>query len=339
MTLADLLIGVVWAGVTLYAVLGGADFGAGMLHLGSATGLAGRRRQLAITAAIGPVWEANHVWLIFVLTGLLTAFPDAFSALGSAALAPAALALAAIVVRGAALACEGQLRVADRLGRPVRLAFGAASVIAPLLLGALAGGIARQRMVVVHARVLSGAGLSLWVGPFQLATGLLAVAACSALAATTLAAHCARSGEIVLAADFRRQALRATIVTGALAGVALAVASASAPTLFHGLTGRGLAAVIVGFVALVAAVVAIRQRWDRPARVAVSLAVAAVVWGWGLAQFPHLLGRRLTVAAAAAPAPELHAVAIALAAGAVLLLPSMWVLYGAFHRPVTEVGR
>jgi cytochrome d ubiquinol oxidase subunit II len=339
MTLADVLIGVVWAGVTLYAVLGGADFGAGTLHLGSSTGLAGRRRQLAITAAIGPVWEANHVWLIFVLTGLLTAFPDAFSALGSAALAPAALALAAIVVRGAALACEGQLGVADRLGRPVRVAFGVASVTAPLLLGALAGGIARQRMLVVDARVLSGGGLSLWVGPFQLATGLLAVAACSALAATTLAGHCARTGEIVLAAGFRRHALRATIATGALAAIALAVSSASAPALFRGLMGRGLPAVIVGFVALSATAVAVWRRHDRPARAAVSLAVASLVWGWGLAQFPRLLGPRLTVAAAAAPAPELHAVAIALAAGAALLVPSMWLLYVGFRRPVTEVGR
>jgi cytochrome d ubiquinol oxidase subunit II len=109
MTLANVLIVVIWAGVTAYAVLGGADFGAGVLHLCCSTNLDGRRRQIAITTAIGPVWEANHVWLIFVLTGLLTAFPDVFAGLGSAALAPAALALTAIVIRGAALACDGQL--------------------------------------------------------------------------------------------------------------------------------------------------------------------------------------------------------------------------------------
>jgi cytochrome d ubiquinol oxidase subunit II len=152
MTLATALILVIWGGVTAYAVLGGADFGAGVLHLCCSTSLAGRRRQLAITTAIGPVWEANHVWLIFVLTGLLTAFPDAFAALGSAALAPATLALAAIVVRGAALACDGQLGSGDRVGRPVRLAFGAASVAAPLMLGALAGGLARGRLLVPTGR-------------------------------------------------------------------------------------------------------------------------------------------------------------------------------------------
>ena len=152
MTLATVLILVIWGGVTAYAVLGGADFGAGVLHLCCSTASADAAARLAITSAIGPVWEANHVWLIFVLTGLLTAFPDAFAGLGSAALAPAALALAAIVVRGAALACDGQLGVADRAGRPVRLAFGAASVAAPLLLGALAGGLARQRLLVIDGR-------------------------------------------------------------------------------------------------------------------------------------------------------------------------------------------
>jgi cytochrome bd ubiquinol oxidase subunit II len=339
MSLADILIATVWVGVTAYAVLGGADFGAGALHLTSSTGLAGRRRQLAITTAIGPVWEANHVWLIFVITGLLTIFPDAFSALGSLALAPATLALAAIVARGAALACDGQLAVTEKIGRPVRLVFGIASVAAPLLLGALAGGLARQRMVVVDAHVLSGGGLALWVGPFQLVTGLLAVAVCCTTAAVTLAGHCARSGELALATSFRRQALRLSVATTVLAAIALAVAAASAPALYRGLTGRGLPAVIVGFTAFAATAVALAGRRDRLARATVSLAVAALVWGWGLAQFPRMLGSRLTVAAAAAPAPELHAVAIALAAGAVLLLPSLWLLHGAFRAHPAEVGR
>jgi cytochrome bd ubiquinol oxidase subunit II len=339
MTLATALILVVWGGVTAYAVLGGADFGAGVLHLCCSTGLAGRRRQMAITAAIGPVWEANHVWLIFVLTGLLTAFPDAFAALGSVALAPAALALAAIVVRGAALACNGQLGVAERVGRPVRMAFGVASLAAPLLLGALAGGLARQRLLVIDGHIFAGGGLPLWVGPFQLVTGLLAVAACAALAAVALAGSCARSGEIVLAASFRRQAIRATVAVVALAAIALAVSSASAPELFRGLTGRGLPAVIVGFAALCSTLVALGRRRDRAARAAISLAVVSLIWGWGLAQFPRLLGPRLTVAAAAAPSPELHAVAIAIAGGAALLVPSMWLLYGAFRRHAAEVAR
>ena len=339
MTLADVLIAVIWLGLTAYAVLGGADFGAGVLHLLSPRHLAGRRRQEAITAAMGPAWEANHVWLIFVLTGLLTAFPDAFAALGSAVLAPASLALLAIVVRGAALSFGGQLTVADRLHRPVRLAFGLASAAAPLVMGALAGGLARQRVIVDSGHVLSGGGPALWLGSFQLATGAMALAGCICVAAVLLAARSSGRGEERLARGFRRHALWATAATAGLAAVALALSSSQAPRLFSGLTGRGLPAVIVAFVALMATAAALLLRRNRWARAAAVLAMAALVWGWGLAQFPQLVGPHVTVASSAAPPAELQAIAVALGAGALLLAPSLWFLYGAFRRAAAEVTR
>lgn len=339
MTLADVLIAVIWSGLTAYAVLGGADFGAGVLHLISPTHLAGRRRQESITAAIGPAWEANHVWLIFVLTGLLTVFPDAFAALGSAVLAPASLALVAIVVRGAALAFGGQLTIADRAQRPVRLAFGLASVAAPLVMGALAGGLARQRVIVEGGHVRSGGGAALWLGWFPLATGLMAVAGCTAVAAALLAARSSARGDERLARGFRGHAMWATGATAALAAVALALSSHEAPRLYSGLTGRGLPAVIVAFAALAATAAALVIRRDRWARRGVAVAMAGLVWGWGLAQFPRLVGPGVTVASSAAPPAELHAIAIALGAGAVLLLPSLWLLHVAFRRAGAEVTR
>jgi cytochrome bd ubiquinol oxidase subunit II len=339
MTLADVLIAIIWSGATAYAVLGGADFGAGVLHLISPADLAGRRRQDSITGAIGPAWEANHVWLIFVLTGLFTAFPDAFAALGSAVLAPASLALVAIVVRGAALAFSGHLRLADRVQRSVSLAFGLASAAAPLMMGALAGGLARQSVVVDGAHVRAGGGAALWLGWFQLATGLMAVAACTAVAAVLLAARSSARGEERLARGFRRHATWGALATATLAAVALALSASEAPRLYSGLTGRGLPAVIVAFLALAATVAALRLRRDRWARGAAGLAMAALTWGWALAQFPRLVGPRVTVASSAAPPAELHAIAIALGAGAVLLLPSLWLLYVAFRRDAAEVTR
>jgi cytochrome bd ubiquinol oxidase subunit II len=339
MTLADVLIAVIWSGLTAYAVLGGADFGAGVLHLISPAHLVGRRRQDSITGAIGPAWEANHVWLIFVLTGLLTAFPDAFAALGSAVLAPASLALVAIVVRGAALAFAGQLTVADRAQRPVRLAFGLASAVAPLVMGALAGGLARQRLIVDGGHVRSGGGAALWLGWFPLATGLMAVAGCTAVAAVLLAARSGERGEERLARGFRGQALWALGATAALAAAALVLASSEAPHLYSGLIGRGLPAVIVAFVALAAAAAALRRKHDAWARGAAVLAMAGLVWGWGLAQFPRLVGPNVTVASSAAPPAELHAIAIALGAGTLLLLPSLWLLHVAFRRAAREVTR
>jgi cytochrome d ubiquinol oxidase subunit II len=339
MTVPNILIGVFWAGLTAYAVLGGADFGAGVLHVLAPAGPVARRRRLAITAAMGPVWEANHVWLIFFLTGLLAAFPAAFAALGSALFVPATLALFGIVVRGAAFAFASQLTGADRARRPLQLAFGVASAATPLLFGAVAAGLARQRLVVAGGAVRAGGGAALWLGPFQLAVGLLAVAACTALAASFLTVEMRRAGQPALAGAFRAHALTATAITAGLALVGLVLAGVYAPPLFAGLTRRGLPAVLAGVLALAVALAALRRRRDVLARAAVSAAMAAFLWGWGLAQFPRLVGRDVTVSGAAAGAAELHAIAIALAAGGALLVPALWLLYGAFRRHPTEVIR
>ena len=194
-------------------------------------------------------------------------------------------------------------------------------------------------MIVDAQHVRSGGGAGLWLGWFQLTTGLMAVAACTTVAAVLLAARSSARAEERLARDFRRHAMWATVATAALAAAALALSRSDAPRLYSGLTGRGLPAVIVAFVALAATAAALRLRRDRWARGAAVLAMAGLVWGWGLAQFPRLVGPRITVSSSAAPAPELHAIAIALGAGAVLLLPSLWLLHGAFRRAAAEVTR
>jgi len=328
MTLATVLLAVLFGGLTVYAVLGGADFGAGVLHLVAGPGLAGGRRRRAIAGAMGPVWEANHVWLIFFLTGLLTLFPAAFAALGTALLLPGALVLVGLVVRGAALACSGHLAGAERARRPIGLAFGLASLTTPAVFGATAGGLAR-----------GGHGAALWAGPFQLVTALLAVAMCSALAATFMTVEAARAGEAALAGDFRALARRSADATAVLAALGLAAARLFASPFFDDLTGDGLPALIAGGGGLAWAIAALGWRRDRLARGALVVAVAAVMWGWALAQYPRLAGPGVTVTSAAAPAPELRAVAIALGAGAVLLLPALALLYGAFRHTTAEATR
>jgi cytochrome d ubiquinol oxidase subunit II len=219
----------------------------------------------------------------------------------------------------------------------VRLAFGVASAAAPLVMGALAGGLARQRVIVENGHVRSGGGGALWIGWFPLATALMALAACTALAAVLMAARLSGRGEERLARGFRVHALWALGATGALAVIALVLSSADAPRLYSGLMGPGLPAVIVALVALAAAVGAVCLRRDRWAYGAAAVAMAALVWGWGLAQFPRLVGPRVTVASSAAPPAALDAIAIALGAGAVLLLPSLWLLHVAFRRAAREV--
>jgi cytochrome d ubiquinol oxidase subunit II len=328
MSLANVLIVVVWAGVTLYAVLGGADFGAGILQLMARGSTAAAERQ-AIARSMGPVWEANHVWLIFVVTAFFSAFPQAFSALGTVAFLPATLAVIAIVVRGCAFAFAGQIEGRPDVTATTQLMFSAASVAAPFLFGTVAGGLALQRAHVGE--------LGLWIGPFQLVVGSLAVALCAALAATFLAVEMTRAGEAELAASFGRRGVWATTAAGALALVALAVASGAAPRLFHDLTGRALPEVLAAIVAGSAAVRALWQRRYRSARAAIGISAAAIVWGWGIAQYPRLVGPKLTIDNAAASRPALTAIAIALGAGLLILAPSLWLLYVAFRRHPVEV--
>jgi cytochrome d ubiquinol oxidase subunit II len=205
-------------------------------------------------------------------------------------------------------------------------------------MGALAGGLARQRLTVTGGEVQSGGGAALWIGPWQGVIGLLALASCTALAAALLTVRLEGRGEWTLAAGVRRQGRVATITMLVLAAVALVLARSQAPQLYGGLTGRALPAVIAGFAALVGATWANAHSHDRWTAGGLALAVVALIWGWGIAQFPVLVGPGVTVGSSQAPDAELHAVAIALGAGAILLTPSLWLLHGAFRR-TARAGR
>jgi cytochrome d ubiquinol oxidase subunit II len=325
--MAVALIAIVWAGMSVYAVLGGADFGAGILHL-LARGPGAARQRAAISTAMGPVWEANHVWLIFAITGLFSVFPRAFSSLGTLVFLPATLALVAIVVRGAALALAAQADPEPRARALFERLFAVASIAAPFLFGAIAGGIAGK----------GGGELGFWIGPFQFAVGALAVALCTALAASFLTVESRRAGERQLAAIFQTWGIRAVAAAGALALAALALAPMCAHSLFHGLTHRALPEVLIALAMLAGAHAALKRHRYGPARAALVIAVVAVLWGWGFAQYPRIVGDA-TVANSAAAGPELTAVTVALAAGLVLLLPSLSLLYVAFRRQPLEVPK
>lgn len=337
MTRADVILAALWTAVTLYAVLGGADFGGGVLDL-CARGPRAQRQRIAVSRAMGPVWEANHVWLIFFVTGLFAAFPHAFETLSIALFAPATLALAGIVLRGAAFAFRSHLEGADLVRSTLGAVFGAASVVTPLLFGAAAGGLATGA-IHYHGGRVSTEG-AVWIGALPAASGLLAVAVCAYLAATFLCVETQRAHEPGLLEDFRRRALAAGMLAGALSVAALPLAQADAPRLYERLTGVAAPAVALGIAAGATSLAAIWRRRHRFARGACVAAVAAVIWGWGIAQYPQLAGPDVTVTSAAATGRVLGVLLVAGAAGLVLLLPSLWLLYGAFRRaPLTAEER
>jgi cytochrome d ubiquinol oxidase subunit II len=316
--------------LTAYAVFAGADFGAGILDL---TFGKSPQQRTAIASTIGPLWEANHVWLIFSITILFSAFPIAFAALGTALLGPFTLALLAIVARGVAFGLRaepgGQARSERLLGR----AFGAGSVAAPLLFGASAAALAQETS---SAHRSAGALALPWTGVFAGTTGLLAVALCAHLAASFMAMRLERAGQPGSAEHFRRRGLQTGASVLALSLLALILAAWKAPALWHRLSTAALPMVGIGLLATLISLYALARRRYRLARDATMLAAAAIMWGWIIAQSPRLIGT-LTVHSAAATHAALTALAIA--GGAVLLavLPAFYLLYALFGRVLPEV--
>jgi cytochrome bd ubiquinol oxidase subunit II len=319
--------------LTAYALFAGADFGAGILDL--VAGSRGADRK-AIAATIGPVWEANHVWLIFSITILFSAFPPAFSALGTALLAPLTVALLAIVLRSAALGLRGDPATPVRSQTRLSRLFGAASVVAPFAFGAVAGALAEISSSPTVAT--PGVPHVPWTGTFALLTGLLAIGLCAQLASTFVAMGLVRSDERRLAERFRLRGLQSGVTVLVLGLLAPAVAATAAPAFWHRLIGPALPLLIAGVGAEALTLLALWRRQYRLARGGCLLTGGAVLWGWFVSQAPHLIGARLTIHTAAATHAAL--VSIAAASGFVLLLvlPAMYLLFAVFARPELEVS-
>jgi cytochrome d ubiquinol oxidase subunit II len=316
-------------GLTAYAVLAGADFGAGFWTLFPGGG----RASAAATAdharhGMGPVWEANHVWLIFVLVVCWTAYPVAFGSITSTLAVPLTGAAIGIILRGASYALRSQLDEAPQR-RHIERVFALSSVLTPCALGTVVGAIASGRVPVGNAR---GDLLASWLNPTSIFIGALAIATSAYLAAVYLAADARRLREAALELDFRVRALAAAVVAGALALAGLAILRGDARPLYEGLTrGPGLAMVCVSAGAGVVTIFSVWTRRFSGARVSAALAVAAIVAGWALAQHPRLLPG-LTITQAAAPRPTLVAVVVATAAGVLVLVPSLMLLFSLFLR-------
>lgn len=313
-------------GLVFYTVLGGADFGAGIWQLTAAPGPHGEEIREHAHHAMGPVWEANHVWLVFVLTVVWTSYPVVFGSTASTLSVPLFLAGLGIVLRGTAYALRSVASSPRELGR-IGTVFSVSSILTPLALGAAVGGIASRRVPAGNA---AGDLVSSWLNPTSAAIGVLAVAFAAYLAAVFLSADAVRRGRPELESAFRRRALAAGIVAGGIAIAAIFVVRSDAKPLYHGLVhGRGLAALAVSIVAGVATLAFVWRRLYEPARYTAALAVAAVIAGWALAQSPVLLPG-LTVDQAAAPRDTLICVVVAVVAGGVVVFPWLALLFRLF---------
>jgi cytochrome d ubiquinol oxidase subunit II len=323
-------------GLAAYLVLAGADFGAGLWMLLARPGRASpdATRDHA-RHAMGPVWEANHVWLIFVLVVCWTAYPVAFGSITSTLPVPLFIAALGIILRGSAYALRGQLD--DAPGRRViENLFALSSVLTPFALGTVVGAIASGRVPVGNAK---GDLISSWTGPTSLMIGALAVVTGAYLAAVYLSADARRFGQPTLELDFRERALVSGALAGALALVGLIVVHSDARHLWDGLTsGAGAAMVALSALAGVTSLALVWRSRFEPARVAAALAVAAIVAGWGIAQQPRFLPG-LTIDQAAAGHSTLVAVVIAAAVGLAIVGPSLVLLFRLFLKGHLDAGQ
>lgn len=335
-TLAVVLAGVIMLALNAYALLGGADFGGGVWDLLASGPRRARQREL-IADAIGPIWEANHVWLILAVVLLFTCFPDAFARVATVLHIPLVLLLVGIVLRGSAFTFRSYDSRRDAVQRRWGAVFSGASIITPLLLGAAVGALATGR-VRPPAGGFVASYLSPWATPFALATGLLALALFAFLAAVYLTVEA--GDDRPLADDFRRRALGAGAAAIIMAGGTLMLARRGAPMVHAGLMGARWALPLHtgAAVAAAAALGALALRRYRLARVAAAALVSLVIWGWGAAQFPWLVPPDLTIAQTAAPVTTLRFVSLGLVAGAVILVPSLVYLFRVFKSTGSDRG-
>jgi cytochrome d ubiquinol oxidase subunit II len=327
-------------GVVLYAVLAGADFGAGIWQLLAGRGERGRRIREHAHRSMAPVWEANHVWLIFVLVVVWTGYPVAFASMASTLAVALTAAGLGIVLRGVAYALRSGTAGASEV-RTVDTLTAVGSLMAPFALAAAAGAIASQRVPVGNA---AGDLWSSWLNPTSIMAGLLALLSSAYLAAVYLAADARRERDDAMAAIFRARAL----VTGSVAGVAAiaggVIVHADARWIFDRLVDTP--AVVSVALSLLAGVttLALVHRWRLgAARVSAAVAVAALVAGWALAQNPVVLPG-LTVREAAAPDNVQVLLVVSILAGGLILFPSLGLLFrlvlrGAFDaEPAADRG-
>jgi cytochrome bd ubiquinol oxidase subunit II len=328
---ADAAAAILWVGATFYALFGGADFGGGFWDLLAGGPERGEEPRALIQRSLTPVWEANHVWLIFVLVVLWTAFPSAFSAIFTTLYVPIALAALGIVLRGAGFAFRKSL-VGLRERQAMGATFAISSILTPFFMGTVVGAIASGEVSAGG----NGDAFSTWLAPLPLLIGAMFVASGAYLSAVFLVGDARRAGEEAMERYFERRALGAAVVAGAFAVAGLFALHSEARYVFDRLTGQGLPLVVLSLLCGAALLVVLRRGARRPLRPLAAGAVVAVIWGWGVAQFPYLLPTSLRIDQAAAPDPTMTIIFIVFAIAAVLVLPSLGLLYTLAQRDLLE---
>lgn len=332
-SLEVLIAGSIVVALNLYMVMGGADYGGGVWDLLASGPRAARQREL-IAKAIGPIWEANHVWLILAITVMFTAFPVAFSTITTFLHIPLLLMLVGVVFRGSAFAFRSFNVHDERSKSTWGQVFSISSLLTPILLGITLGSIASGRLAPAHTNFRE-AYVDPWLAPFPIAVGFFALALFAFLAAVYLSVE---ASDRDLREDFRTRSLASGVFVGIMALTVFLLAENGAPALREQMIRSPWTWPLQGITAI-AATVTYAALWKRRfvlARFTAVVQASLILWGWAMAQFPSLIMPDVTIQETAAPVATLKLLAVALAAGAILLLPSFVYLLRVFKSGIPQ---
>jgi cytochrome d ubiquinol oxidase subunit II len=314
---------VLFAGLAAYAVLGGADFGAGF-WMAFAFGPHRAEQREAMFDAMGPVWETNHVWLILVLVVLWTTFPTVFGAVFTGLYLPLVVALLGIVFRGAAFAFRHYGSRGEHELPATGLVFSIASIVTPFAMGVAIGAVAGGHL---NPNATSTGIFEAWVHPFPIVCGFIAL---GIIAFLTPAYMLLRPiGD--LREDFRRSAFAGSIFLGAMTTLAIPIAFADANAFSHRLDEpRAIVAIIATVLLGLASLYVLWRGLDRLAPIVAGATVVAALGAWAAVQYPYMILPDLRIEDAAAGHTTLVAFLIVLPVGSLILVPSLLFLFRLF---------
>lgn len=329
MTLSYILLSILWLALITYTVLGGADFGAGMLEL-FAIGPSGARQDALIDESISPVWETNHVWLIFLLVVFFTAFPPAFAAINVILFIPLMLAVIGIVLRGSSFVfrVHGSIRRVQTIRVLTRI-FSVASAMTPFFLAVAAAAIASGHIQIQGNNLQTNTG-SYWLTPFALTIGVMALTLCITIAAIYLAVEATNRRDTELAEEFRLRGLFAGALTAVLGGLGLILSAAEDSILWRGMLDHGWPLAIFTMMIGVATVAALFFKRYQLARILIIGTAAFLLGTWGVSQLPYLIPPDVNVASAASSQNTQVTLLIGIIIALIIVVPSLWYLFYVF---------
>jgi cytochrome d ubiquinol oxidase subunit II len=335
MTAVNAMLGIIVLSLLAYALLAGADFGGGFWDLFAGWSRRGDHdpegQRRLISASLGPVWEANHVWLIFVIVCVFSGFPTAFGTIATSLELPLGFALVGIVLRGAAYvyrAYGGGAALPDQWWGRI---FAGASVLTPFMLGVSGAALATGRLGP-HSTPTEP-----FRSPFTLAAGMLAVVVTAFLAAVYLCHNAAQNPETAhLVAVFRRKAMGAAVAAGAVALALLPFLYRDAPVVAARFTDRSLPLAALSAACGAASLLVLWRERYVLARATAAVAVIGVLGGWAAAQYPDLMVGVHTAAESAAAPQSMDAMLVAMSFGMAVILPSFYFLLKVFSSPAVE---